>query len=135
MSQEQNARRSYCPLNVALEILGDRWTLLILRDLLFKKHTRFRDLLAGGEGIATNVLTDRLTMLQAQGLIVGARSEEDARVMIYKPTPKGLDLLPIMIEMILWADQYEETTAPLKMIRRLKHQRQAFIREVRSRFE
>lgn len=135
MSQDRNGRRSDCPLNIALEILGDRWTLLILRDLLFKKQTRFKDLLAGGEGIATNVLTDRLTMLQEQGLIVGARSEEDARVMIYKPTSKGLDLLPIMIEMILWADRYEKTAAPPKLIRRLKHQRQAFIAEVRSRFE
>ena len=127
-------RRSDCPLSIALEIFGDRWTLLVLRDLLFKRLSTFRDFEESGEGIATNVLADRLKKLQEQGIIEGRRSEHDARVITYRPTAKGLDILPAIIEMILWAARYEETAAPPKVLRRLTHDREAFIAEIRSQF-
>lgn len=126
--------RSNCPLNIALEIFGDRWTLLILRDLIFKQFTTYKEFQESGEGIATNVLADRLKLLQEQAIIVGERSATDARIICYRPTKKGLDLLPIMIEMIIWADQYEDTAAPAKIIRRLKEDRAAFMSEIRKRF-
>lgn len=127
--------RSHCPLNIALEVFGDRWTLLILRDLIFKRLTTFKQFSDSGEGIATNILADRLRMLQEHHIIVGARSPEDARIICYRPTNKGLDLLPVMIEMILWADHYEETAAPDKLIQRIQQDRDRYIQEVRSQFE
>lgn len=127
--------RSMCPLNIALELVGDRWTLLILRDLLIKQVSTFKQFQESGEGIATNVLTDRLKKLQEHGIIASQRSKEDSRVVTYRPTERGLDLLSVMIEMILWADRYEETAAPPKIMRRILQDRQAFIAEVRTRFE
>jgi DNA-binding HxlR family transcriptional regulator len=127
--------RSKCPLNIALELVGDRWTLLILRDLLIKQFSSFKQFQESGEGIATNVLTDRLKKLVECGIIASERSAEDARVVTYRPTERGLDLLPVIIEMIIWADRYEETAAPPKIMRRLLNDREGFIRDVRSRLE
>lgn len=129
----QPARRSRCPLNIALEVFGDRWTLLILRDLLFKQFSTFRQFQDSGEGIATNILADRLKKLVDQGIIDSARSSSDARVISYRPTEKGLDLLPVIIEMIVWADRYEDTAAPPHMVRRLTHDREGLIAEIRAR--
>lgn len=127
--------RSNCPLNIALEIFGDRWTLLILRDLLFKRFSTYREFQQSGEGIASNILANRLKKLIGQGIITGERSEEDGRIISYRPTAKGLDLLPVIVEMILWADRYEETAAPPKLIRRMSQERESFIAETRKRFE
>ncbi|MBL8848928.1 MAG: helix-turn-helix transcriptional regulator [Planctomycetaceae bacterium] len=127
--------RSQCPLNIALEIFGDRWTLLILRDLLFKRFSTYREFQGSGEGVATNILADRLKKLVEQGIITGARSTEDARIISYKPTAKGLDLLPVVVEMILWAARYEKTAAPPRLIRHMSRDRASFIAETRARFE
>jgi DNA-binding HxlR family transcriptional regulator len=81
------------------------------------------------------VLTDRLKKLVECGIIASERSAEDARVVTYRPTERGLDLLPVIIEMIIWADRYEETAAPPKIMRRLLNDREGFIRDVRSRLE
>lgn len=134
VKKDMPEHRSGCPLSIALEIFGDRWTLLILRDLMFKQYSTYKEFLESGEGIATNVLADRIRMLQEQGIIVGERSTSDARIICYRPTKKGLDLLPVMVEMIIWADQYEETAAPARIMRRLKEDRTGFIDEVRKRF-
>ncbi|MBL8818410.1 MAG: helix-turn-helix transcriptional regulator, partial [Planctomyces sp.] len=99
-----------------------------------KQYSTYKEFLESGEGIATNVLADRIRMLQEQGIIVGERSTSDARIICYRPTKKGLDLLPVMVEMIIWADQYEETAAPARIMRRLKEDRTGFIDEVRKRF-
>lgn len=130
----QNCPRSECPLSKGLEIFGDRWTLLILRDLIFKGLSTFKEFQNSGEGIATNILADRLQLLQDQGIIVGDRSPDDARVITYQPTEKGLELLPTLIEIILWVVKYEKTAAPAKLIARMSQDREGFIREIRQRF-
>lgn len=119
---------------MALEIFGDRWTLLILRDLLFKGFRTFKEFQTSGEGIATNILSDRLQMLQDQEIIIGQRSDADARVISYRPTEKGLELLPTLIEIILWIVKYEKTAAPPRLITRMTRDREGFIREIRQRF-
>ncbi len=73
-------------------------------------------------------------MMQEHGIIVGERTASDARIICYRPTRKGLDLLPVLVEMIIWADQYEETAAPAKIMRRLNEDRALFIVEIRNRF-
>lgn len=134
MTRSDSEWRSLCPLNIALEILGDRWTFLILRDLILKRHSTFKEIQESGEGIATNILSDRLKLLLDEKIISGTRSETDARVIRYRPTEKGLDLLPVMIELILWADRHEKTAATRPIIERLQNDRDGFIAEVRHRF-
>ena len=131
---EQNWR-SKCPLNIAMEILGDRWMLLILRDLLFTPATTFRDFQRSGEGIASNILADRLKRLLAWEIVESERSSVDARVISYRPTTKGLDLLPAIIELIIWAAKYEDTAATPKFLKRLQNDRDEFVSQIRSRFE
>ncbi len=127
-------RRSDCPLSIALEIFGDKWTLLILRDLMLKKLKTFKEFQESGERIATNVLSDRLERLRKQGMVTAARSSVDARVVTYHPTAKGLDLLPVLVEMVLWSAQYEKTAAPPKMIEKMTKDKEGFIQELRERF-
>lgn len=130
----KSACRSDCPLSIALEIFGDRWTLLILRDLMFKGLRTFKEFQESGEQIASNILTDRIRRLQDHGIVTGQRSASDARVVTYIPTSKGLDLLPVLVEIVLWSAHYEETAAPPKLIRQMTKDREGFIREIRRRF-
>ncbi len=130
----ESGRRSDCPLSIALEIFGDKWTLLILRDLMLKRLQTFKEFQESGEQIATNVLADRLQRLQKQGLVTGERSTCDARVVTYRPTAKGLDLLPVLVEIVLWSARHETTAAPAKLIEKMTKDRVGFIQEMRGRF-
>ena len=100
--QAKNQARSTCPISFALEIFGDRWTLLVLRDLLLRGRRRYRELLRSEEGIATNVLADRLKRLERRGLIRKLRDEADGRQFVYAGTPLAVSLVPMLIEMIVW---------------------------------
>lgn len=130
----KSERRSDCPLSIALEVFGDRWTLLVLRDLLFKGLRTFKEFQESGEQIASNILSDRLRRLQEQGIVAGERSSTDARVVTYLPTAKGLDLLPVLIEIVLWSARYERTAAPPKLLARMTRNRDGFIQDIRQRF-
>jgi DNA-binding HxlR family transcriptional regulator len=101
--------RSLCPLNVSVEMLGDRWSLLILRDMMLRGHHTFNEFLKSEERIATNILTDRLRRLEAFGIIASERDPADGRKLIYSLTPKGIDLAPVLTEMVLWAARHEDT--------------------------
>lgn len=129
------SRRSDCPLSVSLEIFGDRWTLLIVRDLMFKGATSFGELLEGGEKIATNVLTDRLNKLEQHGIVWRQPDANDARRYIYRLTEKGIDLAPVLVDMIVWAACYEETAAPADSVTYMKDRREACLAEVRERWD
>src|SRR2546430_7993819 len=102
-------RRSDCPLNATLEVLGDRWSLLIVRDLMFKGRTTYKDFLAGGEGIATNVLSNRLQRLEAEGVSGKGREAADARRLPYRLTTNRLALAPLLAVMILRAAGHYHT--------------------------
>lgn len=119
-------------MNVCLEIFGDRWSLLIVRDLLFKKKHEFKDYLAAKEGIATNVLSDRLRRLEEHGIIIRAAHPSDARRVDYRLSEKGLDLASMLVEMVLWATRYEKTAMPPSLIRRMSKNREDFIAELKA---
>lgn len=125
-------RRSDCPLNVSLEIFGDRWTLLIVRDLMLKGRSRFGELLDGGEGIASNILTDRLGRLEAHGLVQRRRDPADARRFCYRLTQRGIDLAPVLFEMILWAAQHEATAAPRHEVEEMLRDRAGYLASIRQ---
>lgn len=124
--------RSDCPLNIALEVFGDRWSLLVVRDLMFKNRPAFKELLDGGEKIATNILADRLRKLEAEGIVSKRQDPADSRKIVYRLTEKGIDLAPILIEMIVWSARYENTAAPAKTVREMRENRERFIAEVRN---
>jgi len=106
-SKKAPQRRSTCPINASLELLGDRWSLLIVRDLAFAGLRSYKDFLSSEEGIATNILADRLASLQAAGLITSERDPEDGRKLVYRLTAKGFDLAPVLLELGRWAVKYE----------------------------
>ena len=95
--------RSHCPVNLALEVFGDRWSLIIIRDIMFNGKRSFRELLQSEEKIATNILTDRLAMLEREKIISKEPDPEHKQKNIYGLTQKGIDLLPIMVEIGAWS--------------------------------
>jgi len=101
--------RSGCPLNASVEMLGDRWSLLILRDMMLRGYTRFNQFLASEEKIATNILADRLRRLEEYGILASEEDPADGRKRIYSLTAKGIDLAPVLTEMVLWAARHEDT--------------------------
>lgn len=128
------ARRSGCPISIALEIFGDSWSLLIVRDLMFKGLRTFNEFSAAGEGIATNILTDRLAKLEAAGILAGQPDPADARRIHYRLTERGIDLAPALIEIVLWSARYEDTDAPPSTIRAMRSRRKQFLADVRKRW-
>ena len=127
--------RSGCPISIALETFGDTWSLLIVRDLMFKNRRTFNDFLGAEEQIATNILSDRLAQLQSHGIVDKRRDPADGRRFIYRLTEKGLALAPVLVEMILWSAVHEETDAPPAVVRQMRADRQGFIEQVRANWE
>ena len=126
------ARRSACPINACLEVFGDPWSLLIVRDLLFFERRRYGEFLAAGEGMATNILADRLRKLARHGIVARRRDPDDARRLVYSLTEKGLDLAPLLVEMIIWAAGYEKTAAPPALVRELRRDREGYLSRLRA---
>src|SRR5947208_6372448 len=102
-----NQRRSDCPINFALETFGDMWSLLIIRDIVYFGKKTYGEFLASEEGIATNILASRLALLEQKGMLVKKPHEEDKRKEMYVLTEKGLDIIPILVEMANWSAQYD----------------------------
>ncbi|MGA8172463.1 MAG: helix-turn-helix domain-containing protein [Methylocystis sp.] len=125
--------RSSCPLNLFLEMFGDRWSLLIVRDLLFGDKHEFGDFLSAREGIATNMLADRLRRLERHGVVNKHAHPTDARKVVYRLSMKGADLAPALVEMALWAAKYERIEIPETLLRRMTHERDEMIRELKTR--
>lgn len=131
-------KRSNCPISFGLEIFGDKWSLLILRDIFFKGAKHYREFLAAEEGIATNILASRLKLLVDQGLIAKKRDESNRRQYIYVPTKKGLELIPTLLEIVLWsANNDPETDAPESYVKRLRNRtdKDGAIQEIYEKFQ
>ncbi len=128
-----NNRRSGCPLNASVEMLGERWSLLIIRDMMLLGYRTFKEFLNSHERIATNILADRLRRLENYGIIASAPDPSDGRKQIYSLTPKGLGLAPVLTEMVLWAAAFEET-GNQALIRLIRKDKDGFLAQVRKRF-
>src|SRR5437763_15119783 len=113
-------RRSGCPLNASVEILGDRWSLLIIRDMMLRNFCSYKEFLESYERIATNILADRLRKLEAHGIITTERNPSDGRKLIYSRTANGIDLAPVLTEIVLWAAGHEDT-ATQELVRHIQH--------------
>jgi DNA-binding HxlR family transcriptional regulator len=128
-------RRSGCPVSISLDTLGDRWSLLIVRDIMVRGYRTFREFQRSGEGIATNILSDRLRKLEAAGIVTTEPAAEDGRSMYYRLTPKGIALAPVLLELLIWAGNHEATGAPAPFIVQMEQNRAAILAETYRRWE
>lgn len=126
--------RSNCPVSFALDIFGDKWSLLIIRDLIFRGKRRYGEFLRSDEGISTNILADRLERLETEGILAKIPDPDRRSKHRYRLTAKGMDLLPVLLEIVAWSTRYHESTGvPRDFLERLQHDKEALAREIRDR--
>lgn len=139
MSHRISTHGPTCPITLALDSVGDKWSLIILRDIMFKGKKHYREFLASPERIATNILASRLKHLQADGLISKARDSQNQSKFVYRLTDKGKDLLPLLLELIRWSAKHNPqpdipdniiSGAPARLLERLNQDRNALIEEI-----
>ena len=129
MAKQQ--RRSDCPVNYAVELFGDKWSFLILRDLAFKGKHYYVEFLKGGEGIATNILADKLATMEKEGIVVKLVDPAHGSKFIYKLSRKGIDLVPLLVEFIVWSAKYDrDTAADMKFVNKAKKDREGLVKEI-----
>jgi DNA-binding HxlR family transcriptional regulator len=127
MARARAHLRSRCPVNCALEIFGDPWTLLIVRDVLYVGKRRFGELLESEERIATNILADRLERLVRHGILRRVPPDEGRGGPAYEPTRKAVALVPVLLELALWSSRHDpRSAAPPAIMRRARSDREAF---------
>jgi DNA-binding HxlR family transcriptional regulator len=126
-----DCRQSGCPIAFTLDVIGDKWTLLIIRDMIFKGRRYFGEFLEANEKIATNILTDRLKKLEDSEIITKTQDPEHQKKYIYELTPKGVGLIPVILEVILWGTKNDpNTTTPKELFRRLNKDKSKFTQEI-----
>lgn len=122
-------KRSNCPVSCSLDVWGDKWSLLIVRDLIFAKQCTYGDFLKSDEKIATNILASRLQTLEENEIIIKSEHPDSKAKVLYKLTSKGIDLLPLLIEINLWAEKYYDISAEQKAIlKEIKKDKEKFIK-------
>lgn len=137
MIPSADKRRSGCPISCSLDLLGDKWSLLIGRDVVFGRKRYFKEFLASGEGIATNILTDRLNRLASDDIISKRPDPENGRQIIYALTEKGVALIPVLVELMCWGVIYDGApNVDFDEVRRIRQDtryKQRLIRELMKR--
>jgi len=130
INMNKTKKRSDCPVSCSLDIWGDKWSLLIIRDLMLDKKCTYGDFLKSPEGIATNILASRLQVLEENKIIEKLDHPDSRAKVLYKLTRKGIDLLPIMIEINLWAEKYFSTIPEDRkaMLKEVKKDKAGFIK-------
>jgi DNA-binding HxlR family transcriptional regulator len=132
--KSKSKHRSGCPVSISLEVFGDRWSLLIVRDMMVRGFRRFKQFQESGEGIASNILADRLQKLEAAGIIIAEMDDRDGRRVNYRLTEKGIDLAPVLLELLIWGARHEETDAPCALIAEMAKNREQVLDETRRRW-
>ncbi len=116
MRKNIQKRQSGCPIAFGLDTFGDRWSLLIIREIMLRGHNTYSEFLAAEEKIATNILIDRLKHLEAENIIEKNRDPENRRSFIYTLSQKGRDLAPILLEIIIWSGAYDKRDFALRNV-------------------
>lgn len=127
--------RSGCPVSISLEIFGDRWSLLIIRDLMVRGYHTFKEFQNSGENIATNILAGRLKKLEGAGIVCTEPDPSDARRVNYRLTEKGISLAPVMLELLIWGAKYEQSGPACGFMEEMDRNREALLSEVRRRWQ
>ncbi len=127
MSNENKKRVTGCPIAFGLDTFGDRWSLLIIREIMLRGKRTYSEFLEADEGIATNILVARLKHLEAEGIVGKSRDPDNRRAFIYKLTQKGRDLAPILIEIIIWSGLHDDRSFALRnALEKIKDDREGF---------
>ena len=125
--------RRQCPIDYALEVFGDRWSLIVMRDILLAGKRHYRDLVTAKEGIATNVLASRLRKLEATGLLERRADPDDKRTVFYVATDKALDLIPVLLEISRWSVKHDpHSAAPPELVKRFDADREQLIADLQQ---
>ncbi|MEO6965509.1 MAG: helix-turn-helix domain-containing protein [Acidobacteriaceae bacterium] len=132
--KSKTKRRSGCPVSSSLEQFGDRWSLLIIRDMMVRGYRTFKEFQESGEGISSNILADRLKTLEAAGILMTEPAETDGRRMNYRLTEKGMDLAPVMLELLIWGAKHETSGPQCVLIAQMENCRQEILLETRRRW-
>ncbi len=132
---QKSKRRSGCPVSISLDIFGDRWSLLIIRDLMVRGYHTFKEFQEAGEGIATNILSDRLHKLEAAEIIAAEGDAADRRKVNYRLTEKGIDLAPVLLELLVWGARYGDVGVSCAPTEIMGLNRDQLLAEVRRRWQ
>lgn len=125
-----------CPVRYGLGLFGDKWSLLIIRDMMFFGRRYYGDFLTAGEGISTNILADRLAQLEASSIISKSPDPTHGKKFVYRLTQKGLDLMPVMFAIIDWSEKYDEQTeVPEEFVRDLRARPKSLRRKIVAAME
>ncbi len=123
-----------CPVRFGSVALGDRWCLVIIRDLMFKDRKYYRDFLEAGEGISTNILADRLLRLEEAEIITKSQDPLHGKRFIYRLTPKGRGLVPVMLELMKWAADFDDLTEmPKSFVKKLRNNPNVLAEEINAK--
>lgn len=134
MGRKRELPRSTCPINLGLEVFGDPWTLLVMRDCLYLGKRRFGEFLASGEKIATNILADRLERLVRAGVLSKDAHEPGREGAAYNPTEKGIGLIPVLMEILLWSEAHDpRAEGPPGFAQSIQADRETLIRSIQER--
>lgn len=133
MRNDEKKHRSGCPIVFGLDTFGDRWTLLIIREIMLKGKKTYSDFLEAEESISTNILADRLKHLEAEGVIEKTRDPDNGRSFTYSLTAKGFDLAPIILEIVNWSGKYDQSpVAQRDVLKEIQHDRKGYEIKIRS---
>lgn len=136
MPKMTKLRDTGCPIAFALDTFGDRWSLIIIRDMALRGYQTYSQFLESKERIATNVLADRLLELEALGVVRKSRDPQDGRRHLYQLTQKGIDLIPVLLEMIRWSAHYDDNTIVRpEILARIEKDRDGFVADLRAHLE
>jgi len=128
--------RSHCPINYGLEHFGDKWSLLIIRDLMFKGKRHYNEFLESNERVSTSVLGNRLKNLEKSGVITRGEDEVKKSRIKYSLTQKGIDMLPFMVDLISWSGIHDaQTEAGIEFLTHAKEDRDNLIQSIKAKLE
>jgi DNA-binding HxlR family transcriptional regulator len=133
MKTENKKRETGCPITFGLDTFGDRWSLLIIREIMLQGKKTYSEFLEADEGIASNILIARLKHLEAEGIVEKSRDPENRRAFIYELTKKGRDLAPILLEIIIWSGMHDSRPHALKtVLNKIEQDREGFEASLRA---
>jgi DNA-binding HxlR family transcriptional regulator len=125
--------RSNCPISYVADLLGDKWTLLILRDMMFYDKSSYSEFLNSTEKIASNILNNRLNLLQREGFVTKRTAPKNQSKFLYSLTGKAIALVPMMLELIEWGSTFSTFGAPKVLVTQLAKKRSKTIRELQQK--
>jgi DNA-binding HxlR family transcriptional regulator len=126
-------RRSTCPINYSVEIFGDKWMLLLLRDLMFNGKNSFLEFRASTEKISSAVLTEKLNTLLKEGIVAKVTSPKNASKFLYLLTEKGIELVPVMVEFLNWGSRYNPDGGPKALLDQIRQSKKKTIAEIQDK--